>query len=163
MHVCISMSMRIRVAPHMNIFCWQCCLSLELVNSISTGSAIIASLLAIWCLRPWVRILHSAEEDNLSPFDCISPEPGTKANCQWGRVGWMLTDHWDGLSISSFSLLLDTSVALLLGTQSAGYLVSETQVRILHSIEGDNLPPFYSNIACLCQNIEINNKHVCMH
>ena len=27
------------------------------------------SLLAIWCLRPWVRILHSAEEDNLSPFD----------------------------------------------------------------------------------------------
>ena len=30
----------------------------------------IFSLLAILCLRPWrVRILHSAEEDNLSPFD----------------------------------------------------------------------------------------------
>ena len=28
------------------------------------------SLLAIWCLRTWwVRILHSAQEDNLSPFD----------------------------------------------------------------------------------------------
>ena len=26
-------------------------------------------MLAIWCLRPWVRILHSAEENNLSPFD----------------------------------------------------------------------------------------------
>ena len=26
------------------------------------------SLLAILCLRPWVRILHAAEEDNLSPF-----------------------------------------------------------------------------------------------
>ena len=26
-------------------------------------------LLAIWCPRPWVRILHSAEEDNLSTFD----------------------------------------------------------------------------------------------
>ena len=26
-------------------------------------------MLAIWCLRPGVRILHSAEEDNLSPFD----------------------------------------------------------------------------------------------
>ena len=26
-------------------------------------------LLAIWCLRPSVRILHSAEEDNVSPFD----------------------------------------------------------------------------------------------
>ena len=27
------------------------------------------SLLAIWFLKPWVRILHSAEEDKLSPFD----------------------------------------------------------------------------------------------
>ena len=27
------------------------------------------NLLANRCLRPWVRILHSAEEDNLSPFD----------------------------------------------------------------------------------------------
>ena len=26
-------------------------------------------LLAIWYLRPWVRILHSAEENNVSPFD----------------------------------------------------------------------------------------------
>ena len=26
-------------------------------------------LLANRCLRPWVRILHSAEENNLSPFD----------------------------------------------------------------------------------------------
>ena len=23
----------------------------------------------IWCLRPWVQILHSAEEDSFSPFD----------------------------------------------------------------------------------------------
>ena len=30
------------------------------------------SLLAIWCLRPWARILHSAEENNLSPFDSNS-------------------------------------------------------------------------------------------
>ena len=79
------------------------------------------SLLAIWCLRPWwVRILHSAEEDNLSPFDSniaclcqsieinndkhiyISPEPGAKVNWQWGQVGWMLADHRDGLSSSSF-------------------------------------------------------------
>ena len=27
------------------------------------------SLLVIWCLRPWVQILHSAVENNLSPFD----------------------------------------------------------------------------------------------
>ena len=32
---------------------------------------------------------------------CISPEPGAKANWQWGRVGWMLADHRDGLSSSS--------------------------------------------------------------
>ena len=34
-------------------------------------------------------------------------------------------------------------------------------VRILHSAEVNNLSPFDSNIACLCQSIEINNnKHV---
>ena len=44
------------------------------------------SLLAIWCLRPWVRILHSAEEDKVSPFDsnivclCQSIEINNKYN-----------------------------------------------------------------------------------
>ena len=52
------------------------------------------SLLAIWCLRHWVRILHSTQENNLSPSNsniacaraseltttCMSPEPGAKAN-----------------------------------------------------------------------------------
>ena len=100
------------------------------------------SLLAIWCLRPRVRIPHSAEEDNLSPFDSntaclcqsteinnskrISPEPGAKTNWQWGRVGWRLADHRDGLSSSCFSLILDISVGLSAGIQSAGNLVSET-------------------------------------
>ena len=37
-------------------------------------------------------------------------------------------------------------------------------VPILHSAEEDCLSPFDSNIACLCQSIEINNnKHVYMH
>ena len=41
-----------------------------------------------------------------------------------------------------FSLILDSSVGLSTGIQS----------------------PFDSNIACLCQSIEINNnKHVCMY
>ena len=35
------------------------------------------------------------------------------------------------------------------------------EVRILPSAEEDNLSPLDSNIACLCQSIEIkNNKHV---
>ena len=33
---------------------------------------------------------------------CMSPEPGAKANWQWGQVGWMLADHRDGLLSSSF-------------------------------------------------------------
>ena len=33
-------------------------------------------------------------------------------------------------------------------------------IAILHSAEEDNVSPFHSNIACLCQSIEINNdKH----
>ena len=69
------------------------------------------------------------------------------------------------LSSSFFSLILDCSVGLWVGIQSAGELVSETsQLRILHSAEEDDFSPFDSKIACLCQSIEINNnKHVCWH
>ena len=67
--------------------------------------------------------------------------------------------------VQVFSLILDNSVALSAGIQSAEDWVSETLwVRILHSAEEDNLSPFDSKIACLCQSIEINNnKYVCMY
>ena len=45
------------------------------------------------------------------------------------------------------------------GIQSTGDYVSETsQVRILHSTEENNMSPFDSNIACLCQSIEITGS-----
>ena len=63
--------------------------------------------------------------------------------------------------VKVFSLILDSSVGLSAGIQSAGDWVSETLwVRILHSAEEDNLSPFDSKIACLCQSIEINNKYI---
>ena len=67
-------------------------------------------------------------------------------------------------SSSSFSLILDSSVGLSAGIQSAGDSVPETLwVRILHSAEEDKLSPFDSKIACLCQSIDIkSNKHACM-
>ena len=56
-------------------------------------------------------------------------------------------------------MIRDSSVSLSAGIQSAGDWVSETLwVRILHSAEEDNLSPFDSKIACLCQSIEINNN-----
>ena len=79
---------------------------------------------------------------------------------------YVYADHRDGLwavSSSFFSLILDSSVGLSADIQSAGDSVSETPwVRILHSAEEDNLSPFDSKIACLCQSIEINNKYVCI-
>ena len=42
------------------------------------------------------------ENRNQQQQICISPEPGAKVNWQWGKVGWMLPDHRDGLSSSSF-------------------------------------------------------------
>ena len=84
------------------------------------------------------------------------------ARRQWGRVGWMLADHREGLSVKVFRLILDSSVGLSAGIQSAGDSVPETPwVRILHSAEENKMSPFDSTIACLCQSIEINNnKHV---
>ena len=66
-----------------------------------------------------------------------------------------------GCRVQVFSLILDSSVGLSAGIQSAEDWVSETPwVRILLSAEEDNLSPFDSKIACLCQSIEINNKYV---
>ena len=91
----------------------------------------------------------------------MSPEPGTKANRQWSQVGWILTHHRDGLLTSSFCLILDSSVGLWVGIQSAGNLVSQTsRLRILYSADEDNLSPFDSKIACRCQSIKLNNIHV---
>ena len=77
----------------------------------------------------------------------------------------MLADHRDELSSSSFCLILDSSVSLSAGIQSAKDWVSETLGdRILHSTGEDNLFPFESKIVCLCQSIETNNnKYVCMY
>ena len=50
------------------LFCTESCLCASLKFSLTVT---LFNLLAIWCLGLWVRILHSAEEDNLSPFDSI--------------------------------------------------------------------------------------------
>ena len=64
-----------------------------------------------------------------------------------------------GCRVQVFSLILDSSVSLSAGIQSAGDSVPVTlPVRILHSTEEYNLSPFYSKLACLCQSIEIKKK-----
>ena len=79
---------------------------------------------------------------------------------EWAECSLIIgTGYW----VQVLSLILDSSVGLWVGIQSAGDSVPETLVRILHSAEGDNFSLFDSKIACLCQSIEINNKHVCMY
>ena len=125
---------------------------------------------------PWVRILLSAEEDNLSPFDskiaclCQSIEINNNKyvyrqsqvrmpNGSGVRWAECLLIIGTGCRVQVFSLILDSSVGLSAGIQSAEDWVSETPwVRILLSAEEDNLSPFDSKIACLCQSIEINNN-----
>ena len=125
---------------------------------------------------PWVRILLSAEEDNLSPFDskiaclCQSIEINNNkyvyrqsqvrmSNGSGVRWAECLLIIGTGCRVQVFSLILDSSVGLSAGIQSAEDWVSETpRVRILLSAEEDNLSPFDSKIACLCQSIEINNN-----
>ena len=68
-----------------------------------------------------------------------------------------------GCWVQVFSLILDSSVGLSAGIQSAGDSVPKTLVQILHSAEEDKLSPFDVKIACLCQSIEISDKHVCMY
>ena len=57
---------------------------------------------------------------------CKSPERGVKPYRHWGRMGWMLADHRDGLSSSSFTMILDSSVGLSAGIQSAEHSIQRT-------------------------------------
>ena len=96
-------------------------------------------------------------------FDsCIQQSRMTCLLWQWGRVGWMLADHRDGVLSSSY--LAWFSIA-----QSVCQRVFSLQenwfqrpwFRILHSAEEDNFSPFDLKITWLCQSVHIiNNKWV---
>ena len=99
---------------------------------------------AIWCLRPWVRILHSAEVENLSPVNlkitCLCQNIEIQNNKHVYRQSQVHKStrsavEWDdecslimgtGCRVQVFSLILDSSVGLPAGFQSPGDLVSET-------------------------------------
>ena len=129
-------------------------------------------------LRPWVRILHSTEEDNVSPFNsniaclCHSIEINnnkhvyrqsqvrkpTGSEVEWAECFLIIRT---GCRVQVFSMILDSSVRLSAGIQSAGEWVSATLGSNPAFNRVRQLVPFDSNIACLCQSTEIyNNKHV---
>ena len=138
-------------------------------------------LLANRCLRPWVGILHSAEDENLSPFDsniaclCQSIEINSNKHvyCQSQlRKPTGIEAEWadclliigTGCRVQKF-FLAGFSIAQLVCQQAFSLLANRCLrpcVRILHLAEEGNLSPFDSNITCLYQSIKINNnKHVC--
>ena len=90
---------------------------------------------------------HYAFYQNASAQPTVGSN-GLNARLSYGRA----------IEFKFLSLILDSSVGLSAGIQSAGDPVPETLVRISNSAEQDNLSPFDSKIACLCQNIAINNK-----
>ena len=139
------------------------------------------SLLAIWCLRPWwIRILPSAEDDNLSPLDsniaCLCQSIEIDYNKHVYRQSQVRMPNGCGVEWAECSLIIGTGcrVKVFLAWSSIAQSVCQRAfsllaiwclrpwwVRILPSAEDDNLSPLDSNIACLCQSIEIdNNKHV---
>ena len=101
------------------------------------------SLLAIWCLRPRVQILHSAEEHNLSPFDLYNSCPCQSIEINNNKYVYRqsqvrkstdsgvkgLNARWSSgraVEFKILSMILDNSVGLSASIQSAGNLVSET-------------------------------------
>ena len=143
----------------------------------------ISYLLAIWCLRPWwVRILLAAEEDNLSPLDsniaCLCQSIEINNNKHVCRQSQVQMPNGCGVEWAECSLIIGTgcrvqvflawswiaqSVCQRAFSLLAIWCLRPWWVRILLSAEEDNLSPLDSNIACLCQSIEINNKHENTH
>ena len=139
------------------------------------------SLLAICCLRPRVQILHSAEEDTLSPFDlniaCLCQSIDIYNNKHVYRQSHVRKSTDSGVKWDECSLIIGTGcrVQVFAWSSIAQSVCQRTfsllaiwylrpQVLFLQSAEEDNMSPFDLNIACLYQSIEINNyKHACMY
>ena len=114
------------------------------------------SLLANRCLRSWVRILHSAEEDNLSPFDsniaCLCQSIEINNNKHVYRQSQVRKPTGSMVEWAECLLIIETgcrvqvlawsSIAQSVCQQAFSLLVNRCLrpwVRILHSAEEDNL------------------------
>ena len=122
------------------------------------------------CLKSWVRLLHLAEKDNLSPFDsniaCLCQSIGNDNNKQVYRQSLVWKPTGSRVGWAECSMILGTGCwvqVVFIAWSSIAQSVCRrafSLLAILHSAEEDNWSPFDSNIACLCQSIEINNnKH----
>ena len=119
------------------------------------------SLLGIWCLRPWrVRILPSAEEDNLSPFDsniaCLCQSIEINNNKHVYRQSQVRMPNGCGVEWAECSLIIGTGCRVqVLAWSSIAQSVCQRAfsllaiwclrpwwVGILPSAEEDNLSPF---------------------
>ena len=133
--------------------------------------------------RPRVfRILHSADEDNSSPFDskiaCLchsininnnkhvcrhsQVQKPTGNGVEWAECSLIIgTGGW----VQDFSLILDSSAALSASIQSAGHSVPETLVE--SCIQQRKTTCLLSNrrsFACArASKLTATNKHVCMY
>ena len=123
------------------------------VNSPSLGF-----ILKVWFISIWIYPPPSKFNNNKHVYRQSQVRKPIDSEFKWAECSLIIgTGCW----VQVFSSILDSSVGLWVGIQSAGELVSETsQLWILHSAEEDNLSPFDSKIACLYQSIEINNKHI---
>ena len=100
-------------------------------------------------------LCQSIEINNRCVYRKSQVRKPTGSGVVWAECSPIIgTGYW----VHAFSLILDSSVGLSASIQSAGNLVPETLVRILHSAEEDNWSLFDSKIAGLCHSIGINNS-----
>ena len=136
---------------------WVRGFSLDLDSSVGLSAGIQSAWNSV--PKTLIQILHSAEEDNLSPSDlkiaclCQSIEINKKKHVYHQRqvrkpngsgVEWAecLLIIGTGCWVQVFSLILDSSVVFSAGIQSAGDSVTKTLIQILHSAEVVDLSPF---------------------
>ena len=90
-----------------------------------------------FCSTAFFRLTWKKTSKSLIISPLWKVDSNAKANRQWGQVGWILAYHRDRLTNSSLFLIIDCSIGLWVGIQSAGDLLSLTSE--LHSAEEGNL------------------------
>ena len=133
----------------------------NLILDSSVGLSAAFSLLANRCVRPWVRILHSAEEDNLCMYVCVYvcmyvcmyvvSCPVQPRACHWSCVFWR---DFSGVRRACWT---------------AGSWRSCLSLEVVSSIPAGStiIYRFLCGFICvsLCQSIKIKptNMYVCMY
>ena len=110
----------------------------------------------------WSSIAQSVCQQAFSLLEIGFQRPYGFESCIQQRKTTCLLSIRKSLACARASKLITTNMYVCMHVCTCVRTYVRIWFRILHSAEEDNLSPFDSKIACLCQSIKINKQQTCI-